>query len=72
MSSHHTQKAINLHHSQIAGAEFRRQQRNDERRRNYLAFSKKMQDEYDGVLIVGFFWFSYLQFSTLTFLGYVI
>lgn len=72
MSSHHSQKTINLHHAQVSAGRERKMQRRQDRQERYLAISKEKRMTYNSVLIISFIWFAYLQVATAVYLGYIL
>lgn len=72
MSSHHSQKSINLHHQQLSGGRDRRTQKQIERQARYIAGGKEALRKYNIALIFGFGWFAYTQFATLAYLWYIL
>ena len=72
MSSHHSQKSINLHHQQISGGRDRRTQKQIERQARYIAAGKEALRRYNTVLCFGFIWFAYTQFAIPAYLWYIL
>ena len=72
MSSHHTQKAINLHHQQVSGGRDRRTQKQIDRQARYIAGGKAALRQYNIALCFGFGWFAYMQFAIPAYLWYVL
>jgi len=72
MSSHHSQKAIILHHLQVAAGKERRTQRQIERQARYIAASKQALRNYHIVLCFSFIWFAYTQFAIPAYLWWIL
>jgi len=72
MSSHHSQKAINLHHNQVSAGRVRRLQRQEERMQNYLGMRKQLRMEYNFMLVCGFICFAYTMIATAVYTGYIL
>lgn len=72
MSSHHSQKSINLHHSQVNAGKERREQRQIKRHEAYLAMRSEARLHYNIVLVFAFIWFAYLQIAPAVYLRYVL
>ena len=72
MSSHRSQKAINLHHDQVNAGQARKEQCQAARLQNFLGMRSQLRMEYNISLIFGFICWAYTMFATATYLGYVL
>lgn len=72
MSSHHTQKAINLHHAQVSGGRDRRKEKQAERLQRYLLRRKEAVLQYNFMMCMTFLSFAYTQLATSLYLGYIL
>ena len=72
MSSHHSQECFNLHHSQVNAGKARREQRREDRLRNFLETRRLLRSEYNCMLVFGFICFAYTMLATTVYLGYII
>lgn len=72
MSSHHSQKAINLHHHQVTAGKERRKEKQAERLQRYLLQRKEAIWEYNFVMCMSFLCFAYSQLATSVYLGYIL
>lgn len=72
MSSHHTRKAINLHHDQVDAARQRKLERQAGRVMVYRAKTNEAKRRHNIALIFGFGWFAYMMIATAVYLWYVV
>ena len=72
MSSHHSQKAIGLHHSQVQGGKDRREQDQADRVGKYTEAVRQHRFERNFQLVCGFICFAYTLFATAAYTGYII
>lgn len=72
MSSHHTQKAINLHHQQVTAGKERRKERQSERLQRYLLQRKDAIWEYNFAMCMTFLCFAYSQMAIPQYLRYIL
>ena len=72
MSSHHSQKAINLHHDQIAAGKARRRQRYEDRLHSYLETCRQYRYDRNCILSFGFICFAYSMLAIPFYLKYVV
>lgn len=72
MSSHHSQRCLNLHHEQVNAGKARKVQRQVERVRSFLEGREQAQAE--GWCIRGFsvLCFAYTMMATATYLRYLV
>ena len=69
MSSHHTQAAIDLYHTQVNAGKERKAQRQESRVNNYMEISSQLRMEYNIMLIFGFIGFAYTAIIATSYLG---
>jgi len=72
MSSHHSRKAINLHHDQVTAGKNRRLRCQVDRLQGYLSRRKQFHFEHNFVLASGFICFAYMALATPFYLKYVL
>ena len=72
MSSHHSQRAFNLHHDQVAAGRVRRLQRQTDRLQRYLAGREEARAEYQCMLVFGFIGFAYIMLMTAAYMEYIL
>lgn len=72
MSSHHTQRCLNLHHDQVNAGRARREQRQVDRVRALLEGRQQAQAE--GLCVQGFgvLCFAYTMLATATYLRFLV
>lgn len=70
MSSHHTKKAINLHHDQVNKGKLRKMQRHIDRITLFLNKGERARLEYNLIRVLVFWGFVYMMAVTLVFLWY--
>ena len=72
MSSHHSQKSINLHHEQVAAGRDRGLRRQANRVQNFLVMRSRLRFEYNFTLVCGFVLFAYTTLATALYTGRII
>ena len=72
MSSHHTQKCLNLHHNQVSAGKARKEQNQMDRLHNFLEMRKQLRLEYNCVLSFAFLCFAYTTLATPFYLKYIL
>lgn len=72
MSSHHSQKWFNLHHSQVEAGRARRLQRQVERIECFLTGQQEDRFEYNCMMVFGFICFAYTALMTAVYLGHMV
>jgi len=72
LSSHHTQKAINLHHDQVTAGRERRKEKRAVRLQRYLLKRQEAVLQYNFMMCMTFIWFAYSQLATSVYLGYIL
>lgn len=72
MSSHHSQKSINLHHLQVSAGKERRKEKQAERLQRYLLQRQDAVMRYNFIMCMTFLWFAYSQLATSLYLGYIL
>ena len=72
MSSHHSQKCVNLHHAQVNAGRARRLQYQADRLKGFLIGREEARFDYSCMLVFGFICFSYTTLATAVYMGYII
>jgi len=72
LSSHHSQKAMNLHHQQVSAGKERRKEKQAERLQRYLNQRKEAIWQYNFALFMTYLAFAYSQLATSLYLGYIL
>ncbi len=72
MSSHHSQKSVNLHHDQIAAGKARRLQRQSDRLYNFLEMKRQFRMGQNCTLVFSFICFAYLPLATAAYMWYIV
>ena len=72
MSSHHSQKAINLHHQQVSAGKERRKEKQAERLQRYLNQRKEAIWQYNFALFMTYLAFAYTQLAIPQYLRYIL
>jgi hypothetical protein len=71
MSSHRSQRTIDLHHQQVNASRARRQKKQESRWTNYINNSRQLRMEYNFMLVCGFICFAYIAIGIPVYLGYI-
>jgi len=72
MSSHYSQRSINLHHDQVNAGRARRLQRQANRLQSFLSGREEARFDYKCMLAFGFICFGYINLATAVYLGCII
>ena len=72
MSSHCSQRNMNLHHNQVDAGRARRLQRQADRLQCFLSGREEARFDYKCVLAFSFICFAYTMIATVAYLGYIL
>lgn len=72
MSSHHSQRNINLHHDQVSAGRARRLQRQANKLQCFLTGREEARFDYKCMLVFSFICFAYIEIATAVYLGYIL
>lgn len=72
MSSHCSQRTIDLHHAQVTNGKASREYKQAERLRSFLEGRQAVRYKQRWVMVFSFIWFVYINIATALYLGYIL